>query len=207
MDRRAGLKADGIELTGNVVQVYSRAVSPASACSQCGVHSRHVHSHYWRRLADPPVHGREVWIHLRSRRFRCCVALCRARIFAERFSPALTQPHARRTGRLQDLVWHLVLALGVRPAQALAGRLLLPVSKDIILRSLRREIEPTACPPRVIGLDDWVWRRGQRYGTLIYDLERRRVIDLLPDRAGESNLELTRRPHALLCCSDPTSHA
>ncbi|SLN71777.1 Transposase [Roseivivax jejudonensis] len=34
----------------------------------------------------------------------------------------------------------------------------------------------------MIGIDDWAWRRGQRYGTLICDLERRQVIDLLPDR-------------------------
>ena len=94
-----GLKADRIELTGNVVEVYSRAVSSVAACPQCGVHSRHVHSHYWRRLADLPAHGREVRIHLRSRRFRCRVALCGARIFAERFPPAITQPHARRVNR------------------------------------------------------------------------------------------------------------
>ncbi len=36
--------------------------------------------------------------------------------------------------------------------------------------------------PRVIGIDDWAWRKGQRYGTLICDLERRAVIELLPDR-------------------------
>ncbi len=66
--------------------------------------------------------------------------------------------------------------------QALAGRLLLPVSKDTIQRSLRRETEPTACKPPVIGIDDWAWRRGERNGRLICDLERRQVIDLLPDR-------------------------
>lgn len=177
-----GLKADRIELIGNVVQVYARAVGDAAACPQCGAYSRHVHSHYWRRLADLPAHGREVRLFLRSRRFRCRATLCRTRIFAERFSPAITQPHARRTGRLQDLVRHLGLALGGRPAQALAGRLLLPVSKDTVLRSIRNAKEPAACQPRVIGIDDWAWRRGQRYGTLICDLERRQVIDLLPDR-------------------------
>ncbi|MFG6596146.1 transposase [Sulfitobacter sp. 1A13368] len=36
--------------------------------------------------------------------------------------------------------------------------------------------------PRIIGIDDWAWRKGQRYGALICDLERRAVIDLLPDR-------------------------
>ena len=77
---------------------------------------------------------------------------------------------------------HLGLALGGRPAQALAGRLLLPVSKDTFLRGVRQTADRLAILPRVIGIDDWAWRRGQRYGTLICDLERRCVIDLLPDR-------------------------
>ena len=72
--------------------------------------------------------------------------------------------------------------LGGRPAQALAERLLLPVSRDTFLRSVRAA---SRCAPeqlRVIGIDDWAWRRGRRYGTLICDLERRRIVDLLPDR-------------------------
>ena len=76
----------------------------------------------------------------------------------------------------------LGLMLGGRPAQALAERLLLPVSKDTFLRSVRAA---SRCAPeqlRVIGIDDWAWRRGRRYGTLICDLERRRIVDLLPDR-------------------------
>ncbi len=107
---------------------------------------------------------------------------CPTGVFAERFPPAVTRPHARRTSRLQGLVRHLGLALGGRPAQALAGRLGLPVSKDTFLRSVREAPGARTSEPRIIGIDDWVWRKGQRYGTLICDLERRRVIDLLPDR-------------------------
>jgi len=36
--------------------------------------------------------------------------------------------------------------------------------------------------PRVIGIDDWAFRRGRHYGTIIVDLERRRPLALLPDR-------------------------
>jgi transposase len=41
-------------------------------------------------------------------------------------------------------------------------------------------------PPRVVGVDDWALRRGQTYGTIVVDLERRRVVDLLPDRQAET---------------------
>ena len=62
------------------------------------------------------------------------------------------QPYGRRTGRLQDLARHLGVALGGRPAQALASRLLLPVTKDTFLRSVRTAMRPPASAPRVIGI-------------------------------------------------------
>ena len=67
----------------------------------------------------------------------------------------------------------------------LAHRLALPVSGATLLRLVRRRVAEAAPPePRVIGIDDWAWKRGQRYGAVIGDLERRRIIDLLPDRAA-----------------------
>ena len=72
--------------------------------------------------------------------------------------------------------------LGGRPGQNLAQRLLLPVSNDTLLRTVRRRGTPRVIPPTVIGIDDWAWRRNQRYGTIVCDLERRKTIALLPDR-------------------------
>jgi len=59
---------------------------------------------------------------------------------------------------------------------------MLPVSKDTLLRAVRRRSSPHPVPPTVVGIDDWAWRRNRRYGTIICDLERRRTIALLPDR-------------------------
>ncbi len=117
-----------------------------------------------------------------ARRFRCAEAGCARRIFAERLDPAAAEPRGRRTGRLDAVVHHLGLALGGRPAQAIARRLLPPVGKDTLLRTVRMRAAAAPDAPRITGIDDWAWRKGHRYGTLICDLERRRVIDLLPDR-------------------------
>lgn len=81
-----------------------------------------------------------------------------------------------------SIIYHLALALGGRPASRFADRLMTPVSKDTLLRQLRRRGRPGFAAPRVVGIDDWAWRRNQRYGTIICDLERRRPIRLLEDR-------------------------
>jgi transposase len=149
-------------------------------CPVCKVVSESVHSRYIRKLSDLPASGRRVRLLVEARRFRCRAPSCPRGIFAERFD--LAEPWSRRTERLSLLVHHLALALGGRPAARFADRLMAPVSNDTLLRQLRRRGRLGFTPPRVIGIDDWAWRRNQRYGTIICDLERHRPIRLLADR-------------------------
>ena len=91
------------------------------------------------------------------RRFRCTMAACPARIFAERLDPGIAAPFARRTSRLDGLAHHLGLALGGCPGAGLATRLLLPVSRDTLLRTLRRRAGRPEAAASVIGIDDRAW--------------------------------------------------
>jgi transposase len=132
---------------------------------------------------------------LAVRRFRCGGSSCPRKIFAERFDDAITQPYSRRTTRLQSIVDHLGLALGGRPGHRLARRLLFPVSKDTLLRAVRSHSPGSGSTPHVVGIDDWAWKRGHRYGTIICDLERHRIVDVLPDReAATVEAWLSARP-------------
>jgi transposase len=56
------------------------------------------------------------------------------------------------------------------------------VSNDSLLRLVRRRRGPSHTRPSVVGIDDWAWKRNQRYGTIVCDLERRKPVTLLPDR-------------------------
>lgn len=167
---------------GGGTSITVRPLAKASTCPGCGTPSERVHSRYRRRLADLPIAGRPVRLVVLAWRFYCHVVLCGRRIFAERFDADVLAPWARRTARLDHIVHHLGLALGGRPAASFARRLMVPVSNDTLLRVVRRRGSPRFIPPTVIGIDDWAWRRNQRYGTLICDLERRKTIALLPDR-------------------------
>jgi transposase len=160
--------------------VICRAKNTAT-CPACGTVSRRIRSRYQRQVSDLPLAGQSVRLLVVARRFRCDAVLCHRQIFTERFGDVLS-PYARRTARLEQIVHHLGLALGGRPAARFAERLMLPVSNDTLLRVVRRRGCPPISPPKVIGIDDWAWRRNQRYGTIICDLERRRPVSLLPDR-------------------------
>ena len=195
-----GFVLESVDETGTAVVMTVRPSTVAGICPGCGGVSHRVHSRYTRNLADLPLSGRPVELKLLVRRFRCDRALCPRRIFSERFVAAT--PWARRTARLDEIVHHLGLALGGRPAASFAQRLRLPVSNDTLLRVVRRRGSPAFTPPQAVGIDDWAWKRNHRYGTLICDLERRRTIALLPDRepataqawlSGQPQIEIVTR--------------
>ncbi|HEY6408261.1 MAG TPA: ISL3 family transposase, partial [Ktedonobacteraceae bacterium] len=122
-------------------------------------------------------------IHVR--RFFCQESICVRKIFAERF-PSLTLPRVKFTRRLQEALREMGFELGGEAGARLGKQLSYPGSPDTILRLVKRVELPPASSPRVVGLDDWSWKRRLRYGTLICDLESHHPIDVLPDRSVET---------------------
>ena len=136
------------------------------------------------------------------RRFYCNEPACPRRTFAERF-PKLLAHHAQRTRRLVQAQARTGLALDGLPASRLLAHLAKPTSATPLLRAIRSVPLPNTDRPPVVGLDDWALRKGRTYGTIVVDLERRRPIDLLPNRSAETWATwLRREPQIRLVARD-----
>jgi transposase len=169
----------------NEVTVTVCAASPTASCPCCGTISKRVQSRYTRTLRDLPASGRLVHLIVRVRRFFCQERTCVRKIFAERF-PSLTLPRVKFTLRLQETLREMGFALGGEAGAHLGKHLCIPGSSDTILRLVKQTQLPAASSPRVVGIDDWSWKRRLRYGTVICDLESNKPIDVLPDRSVET---------------------
>ena len=110
---------------------------------------------------------------------------CPQRLFCERLA-GLTRAQARTTTDLDHAHRSIGLALGGEAGARLAAVLSIPTGPDTILRRVKSTPDPSVPPPRYVGIDDWATRKGHTYGTILIDLERRCVIDLLPGRDGEA---------------------
>jgi transposase len=198
------LKIEIISFSSNEVRLVVKTRLLKSTCPSCGWQSDKAHSRYQRHLADLPWEGVAVKLILSARKFFCLNPDCRRRIFCERL-PGLAAPYARKTLRLNELLRRLGVALGGRPGARMAFGMGMKIGRDALLAQVRRAETAQSNAVRVLGVDDFAFRKGQSYGTILVDQERRRVVDLLPDReaatlanwlGGHSGIEIVTRDRA-----------
>src|SRR2546430_7343169 len=143
----------------------------SAVCPICQHSSERIHSSYGRAVADVPCGGRRVTLALTVRKFVCGTPECPRTIFTERL-PALVQSYARMTNRLSEALQSLGFATCGEVGERVAPKLGMGGSGPTLLRRMRTVSIPAPTSVHILGIDDWAWKKGQTYGTILVDLEK-----------------------------------
>jgi transposase len=179
-----GLQLESLSIETGRVSICVSSGTRKSVCPLCGRGSFRVHSRYLRTVSDLPWHGISVELEVRARRFFCDESSCERKIFCERLPEVAAR--ARKTSRLEEALLAIALELGGRAGARLALELGILAARDALLRRIKAAPLPEVGKVRVLGVDDFAFKKGSTYGTILVNLEDHKVVDLLAERSQES---------------------
>jgi transposase len=181
-----GLEVLRMEMIETVLPITAVSTQKNPCCPLCGTPATRVHSRSTRRIADLPCSGQPIRIQLQVRKCFCAVSTCARTIFAERLTP-FGDAFARVTQRLFQIVQVVGLATGGRLGARVTDRLGIETSRHTILRRIMALPTEPVGEVTQMGIDDFSFRRGRKFGTIIVDLQTHKMLDVLPDRTTETS--------------------
>jgi transposase len=192
---------NNIEHNSSKIKIFASFKTKRSQCPVCGNFSTSVHDTYTRTISDLPVFQNETIIMLKTRKFKCRNIQCNRKVFSEQGINIMR--YSRKTVRASKILDSLSIELTGRLGSLLSKQLLLAVSPSTMTRIVHRQQLPEIKQPTVLGVDDWAYRKGVSYGTILIDMETSRPIELLKSRESADLKEwLTKYPDVKIVTRD-----
>ncbi len=168
------ISSDGITL-------HLHGKRKTAQCPECSKRSDSVHSSRRRRIQHLPCSGQTLWLVFSVRHWYCRNPVCSRKIFAESLAP-FAGSHQQSSQALQNLQRQLGLIAGGEAGKRAATAVGLRCSADTLLRRVINTPGTKQSGAPHVGIDEWAWHRGHRYGKLIVNLDTHRPLVLLPGR-------------------------
>src|SRR5437763_5770876 len=182
----AVLTVDTIEQSAEGLIVSLHATTSSVFCPRCGTAGSRVHSRYTRTVSDLTIVGQRLILKLLVRKWVCPLDSCPQRIFAEQFA-GLARRYARMTDRLIQALQSAGVTTNGADGACLLSSLAMPTTAKTLIRRVLGLPLPKAGSIRIAGIDEWAWKKGSQYGTILVDLQQQRVAALLPERSVETS--------------------
>ena len=199
------IKLVHLEITDNQIVISACSKKDHARCPCCNRLSHSVHSFYTRRLLDLPITDTPVSIHLNMRKFYCPNKDCKRKIFSEQPGSEISR-YARMTGRVNLRLENVLIETSCRKGSKLSEIIRTPVSPSKALRMIHSLPMKATGEIKTLGVDDWAYRRGVSYGTILVNMDTGKPIDILSGRDGkELKVWLKSHPEIQHICRDRSS--
>ncbi|MEQ8199524.1 MAG: ISL3 family transposase [Clostridiaceae bacterium] len=169
-----------IEYDENKVLITLKSNTTEAKCTCCGHITSKVHSRYERKILDLPILDKYTELKLISRRFFCINDNCQRKVFAEQFDNFLLK-HKRLTERVSNHLIKIGLSQSANQGYRILNKLI-PISASTILRLTKNYNVNVKYDAEFIGIDDFSFRKGITFGSIICDLKTGRPIDIIDSR-------------------------
>lgn len=180
------------------------SISRSAKCPCCGTASNRKHDYQSRKIRDLPILGKPVTLLMNQMKYYCDEESCDVEIFTEQRS--LVSPYSQFTVRCREYMLKVAAQVSCEAAVRILAYQGIRVCGDTLLNMIKAAgSKYDVKAGKKIGVDDWAYRKGQKYGTLICDLETHAIIDVLEGRdsetlekwlKGRSDIEIVSRDRA-----------
>ncbi len=177
----------------NVIQekdkilIRMKSVTACCTCPKCGQTTKNYHGTYMRKVQDLPILGKNVQLETTAHEYNCMNKECNTTSISETFDGFLNA-YSRMTERCAVFVCILALETSCEGCARICKTLGIKTSGDTVIRLLlkRYELLPNPETGDVIGVDDFAYKKGNTYGTIIVNEKTHEPITLLDGRDGET---------------------
>ncbi|SHE52809.1 zinc-finger of transposase IS204/IS1001/IS1096/IS1165 [Mariniphaga anaerophila] len=174
------IKVSKIEFEPPAIHIYASLSGSRAKCPECKKYSSSVHDRYQRRITDLPVFQYHSVIIFTVRKFKCRSDSCPRKVFTEQNDNIL--PYARRTERVTRLLSDIAIDMPTGSGHLLSEKLQIKVSRSTLTRLAHQQALPDINTLKIVGVDDWAFRKGVNYGTILVDMETSKpMICYLPE--------------------------
>lgn len=181
------LSITSVKYTDESINIKLKSKTHSCVCRKCGETATHYHGTYTRTVQDLPILGKSVSLEITSYEYHCENSLCDATSLAEDFDGFLSY-YSRMTERCEDFICTLAIETSCEGAARVCKSMGIKISGDSIIRLLVKKYEQQPIPEygNVIGVDDFAYKKRQRYCTIIVDEKTHQPVAVLDGRDGKT---------------------